>query len=615
MRRQAIEKAGILIALGASLAVGQSSDPGHASYIEDAGASFDTYTEAPSPPQQQWLQSHFAAMVVYSPYFDSRLSWFPNGYAYADLYAIPKGSWVQTAHPEWILHDASGNWLYVPFGCGGGTCVHYAGDIANPAFRAAWINQAVSLVNGSHYPGLFIDDVNMQFQVSDGWGNQAAPIDSNTGQPMTYDAWRNYVASFLEQIRAALPHAKLRENAIWYAGPSGVQDADSAIQRQIATADYITLERGVASDPGLTGGTGFWSVYSFLNYVDRVHAAGKGVDFLESALDAAALQYGLASYFLISNGIDSIGDGATTPDNWWHGYDVDLGTPLGPRTYKNGIFERDFSGGKVLLGEPGLTPQTVNLGDAFTTLDGAPVTSVTLGGSQGYVLLAAGPPAADARAADPPADTVVNAASFAAGAASPGEIVSLFGSFSSNSPAVLWNGVPAPILYAGPNQINAIVPFGLDLGNPAQVQIQQGQANTTLSVPVAAASPAIFTLNETGRGPGAILNQDYSVNSAANPAARGSAIMIYGTGFGTLTPLPADGQIEPLAAVTTSTVTATIGGIPAEVLYAGAAPTLIAGVAQINVRVPAGVNPGGAVPISLQIGTFTTPTGVTVAIQ
>jgi hypothetical protein len=207
---------------------------------------------------------------------------------------------------------------------------------------------------------------------------------------MTGDAWRNYMAMFLGELRAAMPNKKIVENALWFADPNGVQDADPAIQRQIATADKINLERGVASDPGLTGGTGFWSVYSFLNYVDRVHAAGKGVIFQEYALNPAGQQYGLASYFLISNGNDEIGDQTATPDNWWTGYDVELGSPLGPRSYNNGVFERDFSGGKVLLGEPGLSTRTVDLGGTFTTLDGTQVTSVSLGGSQGFVLLATG---------------------------------------------------------------------------------------------------------------------------------------------------------------------------------------------------------------------------------
>lgn len=601
--------AGMLSA--ASIVEGQSSDPGHVNYVENAGSNFDTYTSAPSLQLQQWIQAHLAGMVVFPPYFDSKLSWYHNAYAYYDLYGIQKGSWEQTNHPEWILHDQSGNWLYVPFGCSSGTCAQYAADIANPAFRAAWISHVVELVNDSKYPGVFIDDVNMELRVSDGSGNPVAPIDSNSGQPMTYDAWRNYVATFLEQIRAAVPNAKLMENTIWFSAPTGVPGPDPAIQRQIATADTITLERGVASDPGLTGGTGFWSVYAFFNYIDQIHAAGKGVYFLQYGLDAAGLQYGLASYFLISNGKDSIGDGVTTPDNWWHGYDAELGTPLGPRTYNNGVFARDFTGGKVLLGEPGLSPRTVDLGGSYTTLDGTPVTSVTLGGSQGYVLLAAGP----ITVSSDPTNNVVNAASLASGAVSPGEIVTLFGLFSGFSPEIRINGVPAPIIYSDASQVNAIVPFGLDLSGTAQVEIQKGLSSSQIRVPVSVATPAIFTLNETGTGPGAILNQDYSVNSAANPAAPGSAIMIYGTGFGALHPTPSDGEIEQTLATTGSAVTATIGGVAADVLYAGAAPGLVAGVVQVNVRVPAGVAPNSAAPISLRIGSFTTQPGVTVAIQ
>ena len=83
-------------------------------------------------------------------------------------------------------------------------------------------------------------------------------------------------------------------------------------------------------------------------------------------------------------------------------------------------------------------------------------------------------------------------------------------------------------------------------------------------------------------------------------------IQVYGTGFGALNPLPADGQLTQVLATTISAVTATIGGVPAEVLYAGAAPGLIAGVVQINVRVPDGPSANLAAPILLRMGSFTT---------
>jgi uncharacterized protein (TIGR03437 family) len=594
---QSVVLLGVVSPLGA-----QSASPGRVNYVENAIASFNTFTLAPDLGQQQWFRNHFAAMVVYPPYFDSRLSWFPNVYAYSDFYGIAKGSWEENVHPEWILHDQHGNRLYLPWGCGGGTCALYAADIANPAFRAAWIN---NIQGFWQYPGLYIDDVNLEFRVSDGSGNQVAPIDSNTGQLMTYDAWRNYMAAYLEEVKTSFPHMKIMENTIWYAGPPGATPGtDPQVQRQIATADVIALERGVASDSGLTGGTGFWSLYSFFAYVDRIHAAGKGVNLQQLTLDAAGLEYGLASYFLISTGNDSIGDASTTPANWWSGYDVDLGAPLGSRSYTNGMFERDFTGGKVLLGEPGLSPQTVNLGGAYTRLDGTPVTSVTIGGAQGAVLLATAP-----------SSQALNGASLSPGPISPGEIVTFPGSFASTPSSIVFNGVTAPIISNNSRQVNTVVPFGLDLSKPADVQIQAGPASMHLTLPVAAASPGIFTEGATGTGAGAILNQDYSVNSSSNPASTGSVIMIYATGFGVLNPVPTDGQIVQALANTQEPVIATIDGVGADVLYAGAVPGLLAGVVQINVRVPGGVATDAAASLVLSIGSSTAQTGVTVSVQ
>jgi len=375
---------GILCA--ASLAVAQNGDPGHVNFLEYTGSNFNAFTNSPATSIQQFLQSHLAGLVTYSPYFDSQTSWFPNAYFYQDLYSIPVGSAIQYSHPEWILRGPSGNWLYIPYACGGGACSQWAGDIANPAFRAWWISQAASHLAAGHYAGIFIDDVNMEFRVSDGAGNQEAPVDSNTGQVMSYDAWRSYIAGFTEQIRAAFPSAKLIENAIWFAD-SGAGTADPSIRSQIATANVINLERGVASDGGLTGGTGQWSVYALLNYVDQVHADGAAVNFLEGALSTAGQQYGLAAYLLTSSGYDSLGDATSTPYNWWSGYNVDLGGAYGPRTYHNGVFQRNFQNGVVLLGEPGLAARTINLNGWYTTIDGTWVNSVTISGSQGIVLI------------------------------------------------------------------------------------------------------------------------------------------------------------------------------------------------------------------------------------
>jgi uncharacterized protein (TIGR03437 family) len=91
--------------------------------------------------------------------------------------------------------------------------------------------------------------------------------------------------------------------------------------------------------------------------------------------------------------------------------------------------------------------------------------------------------------------------------------------------------------------------------------------------------------------------------------------MIYGTGFGILDPPAADGQSATSAASTATPVTATISGIPAQVVYAGAAPGLVAGVAQVNVIVPKGLPTNPSTPILLTAGSASTQTGVTIAIR
>ena len=213
---------------------------------------------------------------------------------------------------------------------------------------------------------------------------------------------------------------------------------------------------------------------------------------------------------------------------------------------------------------------------------------------------------------------IVNAASLLAGPISPGEIVTIFGGAGlSGTTDVQFNGVHAPILYAGPGQVNAVVPLGLDPSKPATLEIFAAGLSLGMVTPLstAAVSPALFTQDSDGVGPGAILNQDSTLNSPSNPASAGSIIMVYGTGFGPLNPPATDGQPATGQANTQMAVTATVGGIQGDVIYAGAAPGLIAGAVQINVRVPHNLAPTPAAIVLLSVGSVTAPAGVTVSTQ
>jgi len=133
---------------------------------------------------------------------------------------------------------------------------------------------------------------------------------------------------------------------------------------------------------------------------------------------------------------------------------------------------------------------------------------------------------------------------------------------------------------------------------------------------VQAAHPAIFTLDSSGTGPGAILNQDTSINSGPNGTPRGAIVAIYATGGGTTKPALPDGAVTGSdLPYLTQNVSVTIGGIDARVTYAGGVPGAVAGLTQINAEVPAGVTPGPAVPVMLKIGNYTSSTGVTMSVK
>jgi uncharacterized protein (TIGR03437 family) len=235
------------------------------------------------------------------------------------------------------------------------------------------------------------------------------------------------------------------------------------------------------------------------------------------------------------------------------------------------------------------------------------------------------------------ASGVVNGASFGAGAVAPGEIVSLFGAAigppvpalltlvnprlvanSLQSARVFFDGVPAPVLYASSKQVNVVVPSAVAGQASTELQLEYlGVLSNPVTLRVAATSLGIFSLNGSGRGPGAILNvRDGTVNSSVHPAARGDWVSIFATGAGVTTPASIDGFVaaEPLP-LPMARVSVNIGGVPCQLNFEGAAPGLVSGVLQINAQVPAGIAPGSAVPVQLTIGSGQAVPAITLAVQ
>ncbi len=216
---------------------------------------------------------------------------------------------------------------------------------------------------------------------------------------------------------------------------------------------------------------------------------------------------------------------------------------------------------------------------------------------------------------------VTNAASAVAGQVAPGEIVTIYGaamavgspqgvqltssnmvSNSVGGAQVLFDGLPAPLTYVSATQINAVAPYEIYGRANTQIQVSyNGLLSASLSTAVAGAVPGIFMSSPGNQA--AALNQDMSANSSANPAPAGSIVVLYATGAGQMNPPGVTGALaEPPLSQPLLPVTVQIGGMDADVVYAGAAPGFVSGLLQVNARIPAGVAPGNSVPVTVTVG-------------
>ena len=362
---------------------------GEPTLMLNAKSAFDPYVTEAAPQTQAFAQQRYWRMRAYPPFFDRALHWAAPTQFYKDLYAIynPRQTELIEENPDWVLRDGAGEPLYVQYGCSGGSCPQYAADIGSPQWRRHWIEEAAEELEKG-YVGIFVDDVNMEMRVSDGSGESVRPIDPRTGAPMTDEDWRRYIAEFTEEIRVAFPAAEITHNALWWA-----DHADPFVQRQIAAADAIELERGF-SDDGLTAGRGTYGFLTFIEHVEWLHAQGKTAIYEPHEIaDERAREFELAGYFLLQQGTDALAvdeDGEAYPDRWWHGWNADLGRPRGGLRIRDGFLQRRFSRGLVLLNQPDSASRRIDLERPYVRLSGRRVRSVRLGASRGLVLIRAG---------------------------------------------------------------------------------------------------------------------------------------------------------------------------------------------------------------------------------
>jgi uncharacterized protein (TIGR03437 family) len=233
----------------------------------------------------------------------------------------------------------------------------------------------------------------------------------------------------------------------------------------------------------------------------------------------------------------------------------------------------------------------------------------------------------------PAVQGVVNSASFNPGEAlSPGSMISIFGSNLSTSTAranvlplpatlggaqVTFGSTPAPLLYVSAGQINALIPWGLPADTASMTVTVASASSVPTTLAIGPSNPGIFASG--GNAIAVVLGPDgqsKGLMSSTNAAQPGDIVEVYATGLGAVTNPPvagaAPGSVLAYAALP---VVASIGGVAANVMFAGLAPGF-AGLFQVNVVVPqtfcatcgvsgAGTSPAGAVvsvPLQLFAG-------------
>ena len=305
-------------------ALGQSaSDAGHAKFRLDANSRFDRYSG-----DGGFIEAHVDVVKAYPPY--------------GDVY-------VQYGKPVIGYHDPATEG-YAP--------------LEKPQIER--FVAAVKRDMSKGYAGVFVDDANWSFSPSPG-------PEAN-------------LANLLEAIRSAEPGALIEMNSQYHDIWPKMKAGDANVARALAQVNLVTKEFGVGPDASINTGQDYGE---FLSYADALREKGIHVVMTgdENARSVRVEEYNQATCLLVNDGGDYVNGSRPRPGRFWKGFNVDLGSALGPRERSSsGLWTRRFSGGVVYAVEPGGATQTIQLGRRMRSAEWHKVESVTLSAEEGAVL-------------------------------------------------------------------------------------------------------------------------------------------------------------------------------------------------------------------------------------
>jgi hypothetical protein len=329
-------------ALGAS-GIG-SNEAGQQKHALIASSYFDKYGPDSEGEWIPWIEEHISLITAFPPVGD----WY-----------------VTNTHVPTIgYHD-----VYAEF-------THKGTVALTPPIRAEY-TATVERDAGVGYAGTFMDNVNF------------AGANKPTPDVQAEASYREELANLIEQVRNAIgPSALLDINTQYHDIWPLIQEHEPNVERALGNVNLVTIEFGVGPNSGIDTAADY---KEFTEYVDSLHERGIHVVMGDNAGNTVAdAEYNLATYFLDNDGGDYISASEGSPENWWPGNDIALGSSLSARERSSaGLWKRQFTGGVVFTLEPGATgSETVQArpGTQWLNTANEAVTEVTLTPGTGAVL-------------------------------------------------------------------------------------------------------------------------------------------------------------------------------------------------------------------------------------
>ena len=329
---------------GASASADQtaSNRAGHQLNRLDASSYFDRFGPASNGEFVPWINEHISLLKAYPTFGD----WYP----------------ARTTVPVIGAHD-----VYTAF-------THEGTIPLTPAVRSEYV-AAVERDKTVGYAGTFMDDINFQ------GGNKPPP------EVQSEASYRSELANLIEAVRAALgPSAPIEINSQYHDIWPLMKVKEPEVERALSQVNTVTKEFGVGINSGIDTAADY---KEFTEYVASLHQKGLHFVMAGDEKTVPGEEYNLATYFLVNDGGDYINQPEESPENWWPGNDIDLGsaTSNGERT-ASGLWKREFTDGVVYTVEPGGESQTIHApaGKHWLDVEGKEVSEVTLAPETGAVL-------------------------------------------------------------------------------------------------------------------------------------------------------------------------------------------------------------------------------------